>query len=405
MAATRSVPTPVGFLGMSGLALRMVCGLLSNREYIVRIYDNNAPDKARISALGGTFCQHPQDVAANVEHLICLADRPELEHMFFGRDSSILEDSPISSNPTNDTQGDMVVFAAGKQEALRRNSSLLDEISDKWFMIPGTLGVARIRPFRDFQYCQNYYWQLQSLPGLHAKKLDNWTVDLTLKNLADDLSLITSMARSLQFPLPFSEVAWQLYTRGTRQATAKDEDADTNLMRVHSPGFTHDTEIQHGSQNFFSQSNRIDLDNYQFPISTISVIVLDATAREVATSLLRAGYVVQGYGVVPNTSERASQIEGNFFPAKSFVEAVRGTQVVIISVQSAVQVDDVLFGPEEVVENLSDNAVIIISSSVPPSYIKTLPGRLGRLRSDISILDAPVCDWATDTANGTLNVR
>jgi hypothetical protein len=213
------------------------------------------------------------------------------------------------------------------------------------------------------------------------------------------------MARSLQFPLPFSEVAWQLYTRGTRQATAKDEDADTNLMRVHSPGFTHDTEIQHGSQNFFSQSNRIDLDNYQFPISTISVIVLDATAREVATSLLRAGYVVQGYGVVPNTSERASQIEGNFFPAKSFVEAVRGTQVVIISVQSAVQVDDVLFGPEEVVENLSDNAVIIISSSVPPSYIKTLPGRLGRLRSDISILDAPVCDWATDTANGTLNVR
>jgi 3-hydroxyisobutyrate dehydrogenase-like beta-hydroxyacid dehydrogenase len=115
--------------------------------------------------------------------------------------------------------------------------------------------------------------------------------------------------------------------------------------------------------------------------------------------------VVQGYGVVPNTSERASQIEGNFFPAKSFVEAVRGTQVVIISVQSAVQVDDVLFGPEEVVENLSDNAVIIISSSVPPSYIKTLPGRLGRLRSDISILDAPVCDWATDTANGTLNVR
>ncbi|CAG9951401.1 unnamed protein product [Clonostachys rosea f. rosea IK726] len=270
MAATRSVPTPVGFLGMSGLALRMVCGLLSNREYIVRIYDNNAPDKARISALGGTFCQHPQDVAANVEHLICLADRPELEHMFFGRDSSILEDSPISSNPTNDTQGDMVVFAAGKQEALRRNSSLLDEISDKWFMIPGTLGVASkvqlihqmlvgihisaateaisfaikqgLDPFEISNIVKTTTGSSRVFQACMPKSLDNWTVDLTLKNLADDLSLITSMARSLQFPLPFSEVAWQLYTRGTRQATAKDEDADTNLMRVHSPGFTHDTE-------------------------------------------------------------------------------------------------------------------------------------------------------------------
>jgi 3-hydroxyisobutyrate dehydrogenase-like beta-hydroxyacid dehydrogenase len=87
---------------MSGLALRMVCGLLSNREYIVRIYDNNAPDKARISALGGTFCQHPQDVAANVEHLICLADRPELEHMFFGRDSSILEGISATSPTIHD---------------------------------------------------------------------------------------------------------------------------------------------------------------------------------------------------------------------------------------------------------------------------------------------------------------
>ncbi|CAI6089452.1 unnamed protein product [Clonostachys chloroleuca] len=469
MAATQSVPTPIGFLGMSGLALKMVYGLLSNPEYIVRIYNNNAPDKSRISALGGTFCQHPEDVAANAEHLVCLANRPELERLFFGHDSSILEvlpvgcsvllcsvmdtnfynalevhlsrlgrsdillvDSPISSNPTNDTQGDMAVFAAGKREALCRNSSLLGEISDKWFMIPGTLGVASkvqlihqmlvgihisaateaisfaikqgLDPFEISNIVKTTTGSSRVFQACMPKSLDNWTVGPTLKNLADDLSLITSMARSLQFPLPLSEVAGQLYNIGIRQATAKDEDTDTNLMRVHSPGFTHDTETRHGSQNFSCQSNRIDVDNYQFPISAISVIGLDATAREVATSLLRAGYVVQGYGVVPNTSERASQIESSFFLAKSLVEAVRGTQVVIISVQSAVQVDDVLFGPEEVVENLPDNAVIVISSSVPPSYMKTLPGRLGRLRSDISILDAPVCDWATNTANGTLNI-
>lgn len=97
MAATQSVPTPIGFLGMSGLALKMVYGLLSNPEYIVRIYNNNAPDKSRISALGGTFCQHPEDVAANAEHLVCLANRPELERLFFGHDSSILEGIIVTS--------------------------------------------------------------------------------------------------------------------------------------------------------------------------------------------------------------------------------------------------------------------------------------------------------------------
>ncbi|CAH0047377.1 unnamed protein product [Clonostachys solani] len=462
MAATRSVPTPVGFLGMSSLALRMVYGLLSNPDYTVRIYDNNALDKTRISALGGTFCQRPQEVARNAEYLICLADKSELEALFFSRDSSVLEvllcsimdtnlynaledhisrlgrsdllliDSPISASPTNDTKGGMVTFAAGKQDALSRSSTLLHEISDQWFMISGTLGVATkvqlinqmlvgihisaateaisfaikqgLDPFEVYNIAKATTGSSRVFEAWVPKILVNWTVDPILENLADDLSLITSMSRSLQFPLPLSEVAGQLCTRGTGHATAKGKDTHTNLMRVHSPDFPHEAETHHGSENLFSQSNGIDLDNFQFPISTISVVGSDATAMEVAKSLLRAGYVVQGYGAVPNASEGAPPIEGNFLPAQSLAEAVRGTQVVIISVQSAVQVDEVLFGQEEVVKNLSDNAVIIISSSVPPSYMKTLSGRLGRLRSDISILDAPVGDWATNTTNGGLNI-
>ncbi|CAG9996404.1 unnamed protein product [Clonostachys byssicola] len=457
MAATWSIPTPVGFLGTSSLALRMVSGLLSNPEYSVWICDNDAPDKAKISVLGGTFCQHPRDIAANVEYLICFGDKSELEALFFSSDSSVLEvmdtnfynaleihlsrlgrsdillmDCPISASPTYNTKGGVVVFVAGKREVLRRNSSFLDEISDKWFMIPGTFGVASkvqlihqmlvsihiataaeaisfaikqgLDPFEVSNIVKTTTGSSRVFEACVLEVLDNRTVDLTLKDLADDLSLMTSISHSLQFPLPLSEVAGQLCTRRTRQATAKDKDTGTNLMRVCCPDYPHATETRHASENLFSLLSKIDLDNSEFPISAIGIIGLDNTAREVATSLLRAGYVVQSYGVVPNASERASQIEGNFLPAKSLVEAVRGTQVVIISVQSAVQVDDILFGPEEVLENLSDNAIIVISSSVPPSYMKILPGRLGRLRTDISILDAPVCDWSTHTAKGTPNI-
>ncbi|VUC30159.1 unnamed protein product [Clonostachys rosea] len=459
MAATQSIPTPVGLLGLNGLALSMVYDLLSNPNYDVRIYDNTkALEKTRISDLGGTFCQHPKDLAADVAYLICFAGKSELEALFFSRDSSVLEvllcsimdtnfynaledhisrlgrsdllfvDSPVSASPTNGTKVDMVVFAAGQQEALGRSSSLLHDISDQWFMIPGPLGSASkmqlihqmlvglhisaateaisfaikqgLDPFEVYNIVKTTTGSSRVFEACVPKVLDNWTVDPLLENLADDLSLITSISRSLQFPLPLSGVAEQLCRKGTTQATLKDKYGYANLMRNHSPDFPLDANTHHGSESLSSQLDGIVLDNRKFPISTIGVVGLGAIATEIATSLLRAGYAVQGYGI----SERTLPIEGNYLPAQSLAEAVRGTQVLIISVQSAAQVDAILFGQEELMKNLSDNTIIIISSMVPSSYMRALSDKLRHLRGDISLLDAPMGDWTTNTTNGTLNI-
>lgn len=135
------------------------------------------------------------------------------------------------------------------------------------------------------------------------------------------------------------------------------------------------------------------------------MIGLGAMGRGMAASLLRAGYTVQGYDVMPKAVETFLRYEGNSVGTTSPTEALKDAEVVVIMVQSAAQVDDVLFGKEEAIHGVRDGAVIIISSTVSPSYIRKLLDRIESLGRGLSVLDAPVSGGAARAANGTLTVR
>lgn len=125
-----------------------------------------------------------------------------------------------------------------------------------------------------------------------------------------------------------------------------------------------------------------------------------------ATSLLRAGYPVQGYDVNPAATKKFSQASpGRASVGSTIQETVSGANIVLLMVQNAAQADDVLFGSGAGAASLEDGAVVILSSTVAPAFTKELQSKLSALCRGIALVDAPVSGGIARAANGTLTVR
>ncbi|KAK8141279.1 hypothetical protein G3M48_000350 [Beauveria asiatica] len=124
-----------------------------------------------------------------------------------------------------------------------------------------------------------------------------------------------------------------------------------------------------------------------------------------ATTWLRAGFAMNGFDM--NTA--AASNFASFGPkarAVSFAaDALENSAVVILMVQNAAQADDdILFASGNGADALSDHTVVILSSTVPPSFVRILETKVQNLRRGISLLDAPVSGGVARAANGTLAV-
>lgn len=133
-------------------------------------------------------------------------------------------------------------------------------------------------------------------------------------------------------------------------------------------------------------------------------IGLGAMGHGMAASLLRAGYVVRGLDVYEPAIARFLSNKGKAERATSAAEAVTGVEVVFLMVQNAAQVDSLLFGTGGAADSLAQGAIVILSSTVPPSYTKALEKRLNQLGKGIILIDAPVSGGVSRAANGTLTV-
>lgn len=180
------------------------------------------------------------------------------------------------------------------------------------------------------------------------------------------------------------------------------KDDDAGLVHLFLPG-TPDA-VMENSRQIPPEDGKIRTDPTPAGISKIGFIGLGAMGHGMAASLLRAGYSVRGFDVYEPAIDRFLSNEGKAERATSAAEAVRGADVVFLMVQNAAQVDSLLFGTGGAAEALAQGAIVILSSTVPPSYTKALEKRLNQLGKDISLIDAPVSGGVARAANGTLTV-
>jgi L-threonate 2-dehydrogenase len=132
----------------------------------------------------------------------------------------------------------------------------------------------------------------------------------------------------------------------------------------------------------------------------IGVIGIGAMGLGVVESLRRSGFETYVRDIV---SERMTLAEN--FGAKpcSSPSAVAGqSQIVILLVVNAEQVETVLFGKNGADANLNSESVVVVSSTLAPSYVEDLSKRLAQKK--VLMLDAPVSGGPARAAAGTMTM-
>lgn len=201
--------------------------------------------------------------------------------------------------------------------------------------------------------------------------------------------------------MPLTATIEQLFISGLSQGLGNDSDAA--LVKTYlpeSPNMVHEQSGKTSASSPQASTGR----GSDCKISKIGFVGLGAMGRGMATSLVRAGFPVQGYDVYPPAVEAFTGTGSNALPARSPEEAIHGSDVVLLMVQNAAQIDDILFGSSRCAYALADGAVVIVSSTVPPEYVRTLSLRLNELGKGVQLVDAPVSGGVARAANGTLTV-
>lgn len=139
-------------------------------------------------------------------------------------------------------------------------------------------------------------------------------------------------------------------------------------------------------------------------ISKVGFVGLGAMGVGMATSLAKAGFNVCGYDVYAPSIQKFLAVGEKATGVKSPAEAAQGAQILILMVQNAAQVEDVLFGAGKAADALPDSSIVILNSTVAPSFVKEARQRLVALGRGLELLDSPVSGGVARAAQGLLTV-
>lgn len=133
----------------------------------------------------------------------------------------------------------------------------------------------------------------------------------------------------------------------------------------------------------------------------VGFIGLGSMGLGMASSLVRAGFHVQGFDVSESAMDHFSQSGGII--NSSAAEASKGAPVVVIMVMNSSQMDEVLFGTNGAMSGMPNGSVIVLCSTLSPGYVQKLGESLPAERN-LFLVDAPVSGGFTRAASGTLTI-
>lgn len=133
--------------------------------------------------------------------------------------------------------------------------------------------------------------------------------------------------------------------------------------------------------------------------SKVGFVGLGAMGRGAVTNLLAKGYDVVGCDVRADALDWLRAQGGT--PA-SLAEMAGQVHIVVCFVVNSQQTEEVLFGHGGLVGRLPPDAIFVACSTMDPSYVRALEGRLAR--NSIALIDAPVTGGAVGAERGTLTI-
>lgn len=134
--------------------------------------------------------------------------------------------------------------------------------------------------------------------------------------------------------------------------------------------------------------------------SAVGVIGTGAMGLGVVQSLARAGVAVHARDI--RADAQAAAVASGALGGASPAAVACDCGIIIILVVDAAQVDTVLFGAEGALPALDRGAIIVLSSTVAPSYVAALSSRVSS--AGVRLLDAPVSGGPQRAAAGTMTM-
>jgi 3-hydroxyisobutyrate dehydrogenase len=132
----------------------------------------------------------------------------------------------------------------------------------------------------------------------------------------------------------------------------------------------------------------------------VGFVGLGAMGRPMSRRLLEAGYEVVGYDLRPEALESVVQKGGK--PASSAKEVAEKCRKVITIVPNSEAVDQVIFGPQGLLEGMQAGDILMeMTSAYPPS---TLRVHRALAAKGASMIDAPVSGGVAGAEAGTLSI-
>lgn len=132
----------------------------------------------------------------------------------------------------------------------------------------------------------------------------------------------------------------------------------------------------------------------------VGVIGLGSMGLGSALALCDAGFDVIGFDINEEACRKLSAGGGRTVDCPASV--ARATRIVLIVVVNSQQVEQVLFGPDGLVESLPPGGLIIQCATVAPSFARQLGERLAE--KGLEMLDAPISGGTLKARQGALSV-
>ncbi|CAI5972228.1 unnamed protein product [Closterium sp. NIES-64] len=151
----------------------------------------------------------------------------------------------------------------------------------------------------------------------------------------------------------------------------------------------------------------------------VGFVGLGAMGGGMAAALVKRGFAVKGFDVYPPACEKLKSAGGA--AAASAADAAKGAVVLVLMVTTAKQAEGALFGDEGALQALPPGAVVILCSTVPPEFARSLGTKLSEFATPLhsvpcrlsvraaqgkgwEMVDAPVSGGVARAADGTLTI-
>lgn len=132
--------------------------------------------------------------------------------------------------------------------------------------------------------------------------------------------------------------------------------------------------------------------------TTIAFIGLGHMGGPMALNLIKAGYPVRAFDLVPAALDAAKAAGAEI--AETAIDAVKGAQVVISMLPASRHVEGLYLGEQGILASIEDGALIIDCSTIAPETSRTVEAAAAE--RGLAMLDAPVSGGTSGASAGTL---